>query len=395
MYRLLFLVLLGACLQLPAIAQKNLLPAEIVLTDGRIQQGYVRAKDWPSTAERFVFKDTRSADVAYYHIDSIAEINIGLETDEQQRYLVHRGSTVDYSQARKEVFDRKEGYVKYDTLLLRIVLQGTVSLYHYDPKDGPERYFVEKNGSREELVTYRYQENGFGPVIRQQAYREQLNRLLSDCPGLEQWISVVKTRKLDLEQLMLEYNDCGEGQSLVYSERPVRAALILSPVAGVAFTRVSRQLDQIINLGSGEWRPQLGVRARLSGRKHPDTRAFLGELLFAPIGTDDREAEIRVDVNYLQGNLLYQSSWPSGQSWPYAMIGLGYQVRLGQGTEEGLPLRVLPQRMLSGLAGMGFRRGRFHFDVRYEIDNLGLLFRTAPPYYAHSLGVCVGVELVR
>jgi len=374
-------------------AQTSLAPVELVLDNGKVRNGFINEKDWQPFTGRFIFKPAKDSAI-FIGVDSVNELTIG-EEPELQRYFGYKGPVFqhrDESGAIPRALN--EIKIKTDTLLLEAVVLGTVNLFAYQPEEGDAHFFIQKGEEIEELSTYRY----IGPTARQQItrsveYRTQLRTALNDCYGLEEWVGVVRPDEVDLRKLIIAYNECEEN-ALVYVNTPPKRRMVLSGLAGISFTRVSRNQDQLIGLSSGRLMPRFGAGFKIYNRDYPDTKAWVAELLYSPIQTIDKEGEIEVEMTYLQLNAIYQRSWPSGASWPYVLAGLRYGYQLNNKLDVGLPPRVLEEHTVGLLVGFGVQRGRFRMGLRYEIDNLALFFPQAPNYYANTLSLLAGFDLI-
>jgi uncharacterized protein YceK len=377
--------------------QESIQRAEVVLYDGAVRSGFIDTEAFEPASRQFIFKTSIDSGAVFVGVDSVAELIIG-EEPEVIRYQGYRGTILPFSSERGALPKAEDLPLTpiMDTVLLRVIVLGTASLLSYESADGDEHYFLQKGNQLEELESFRYiSASANQRVVRNDRFRTQLEAFLGDCTGLKEWISVVKPNEAGLRPLLITYNECDDSKSLSYVNVYPKRQMALSAVAGAAFTRVSRNEDQIIGLSSGKISPRIGLAFKLKGINNPELHAWLAELLYSPFRTEDMEGEIDLEVTYLQLNIAHQWSWQSGASWPNVIGGLQYGYQLDNQRERGLPARVIEQHMIGVIAGFGVQKGRFNMGLRYEINNFGLFFPQAPNYYANSLSLIAGFDLFR
>lgn len=391
---ILILLLLGIVYQ--GIGQEDIRPVEIVLSNGTIRTGEISNDKWQAHNKQFIFRPEEDKSPIFIGVGSIVEMTIG-EEPEMERYFGYKGPVIQFSDKIDLLPEGEEVTYKEDTILLKALVLGTANLYSYVSLEGTEHFFVSREGTELiELITFRYRLSETDRRIRHHDhFITQLQELLPDCGWIKDWIEDIEVEESELKDLFIEYNSCDEQKSLVYVNALLKRKLSAAIALGGAFTRVSRKEDQIINIGTGQLTPRLGLSAKLTSKYNPDIQAFLLEVLYSPFSTYDEAGEIDVQSTYLQTNILYQSSWQSAKNWPYFLAGLSYNARLSTKKQNGLPAQVLVDHMPGLLVGFGVQSGRFRMGLRYEVNNLGLLFPQSPSYYANTLSLMAAYTVLK
>lgn len=392
--KLILLLLLGIVYQ--GIGQEDIRSVEIVLNNGTIRTGEINYDKWQAHNKQFIFRPEEDKSPIFIGVDSIVEITIG-EEPELERYFGYKGSVIQFSDKIDLLPEGEEITYEKDTILLKALVLGTANLYSHRSLDETDHFFVSREGTElTELIAFRYRLSKTDRRIRHHdRFITQLQELLPDCDWIKEWIEDIEAEELELKDLFVEYNSCDEQKNLIYVDALLKRKLSAAIALGGAFTRVSRKEDQIINMGTGQLVPRLGLSAKLTSKYNPDIQAFLLEVLYSPFSTYDETGEIDVQSTYLQTNVLYQSSWQSAKNWPYFLAGFSYSARLSTKKQDGLPAQVLVDHMPGLLVGFGVQSGRFRIGLRYEVNNAGLLFPQSPSYYANTLSLMAAYTVLK
>jgi hypothetical protein len=351
-------------------AQEIEQPVEIMLKSGVILNGFMDDEEKLIDGKQINFTSGDESNTQWIAIDSIQEITVG-EEGIARKY---------FGFSTKQIADSNPEYI-----LLQALILGTVNLYKHK-----ERFYISGDEEIEELL------NTFDSInnasSRRKQFRVQLEQVFTDCEEAEEAIKTVQFKEESLQALFTLYNTCNDQKRLSYTINPIRKSTSFYLLAGGAFTRVSRNEDQIINIGTGVLQARVGVG--MSWEIGEDSgRALLFEGIYSPFATLDDQAEIDVKLDYLQFNVAYQSSWQSKNSSPYLLAGIRYARLINERRLMGLPALVMEENMIGMLLGFGFEKRKLRFGLRYEVDNFGLFFAQAPNYYANTLSVIFAYRL--
>jgi hypothetical protein len=379
-FSLIFLLLFGILLQ----AQSSRLKVYIGLVDGKKLEGFVETRKWKPWSRTIPFNNLLNDEKRTLGIDSIDFVHVG-EEGNKAVFIAYRGVVNEIAHSAAQ----KAG----EAFWLQELVSGEVNLYVKAGPDEVQDYFMSKKNQGDGLTVLRY--SGLKPGEKRAAYRQYRNYLkglLEDCEGTATRINRFGVEPSKLEQLIIAYNTC-ESDYVDYIAIPPASSLQLDAIAGGAFTRVSRTEDQLIGLSSAALMPRIGGALTLYTPRSLYTRAWVAEVLYSPYQTTDQQGEIDVRIDYLQLNMLYKNSWAGRSSWPYLLAGLKYQARLNEQQLDGLPEQVMIQHMPGLVLGFGLDIGPVGLGIRYEMDNLGLIFPQSPDYYANSLSLLINYKL--
>jgi len=386
-----------ACLLLLArpahlFAQTDYRSAEIQLQDGTQLKGQVDYPYWTEGTDRLLFRDNEEANARFIPTAEVEQLLLPGEPEERFYGRVRR--RLDYS-AQPGAVPRTDtlAYVK-DTMLLQVVVLGTANLYYFESQDGTPHYFLQKGGEMEELVQHRYLLQGKSRQLRKRhnRYRQQLAEALGDCPEVAKRLPEFELKGDNLFELLVEYNTCSETQELDYSLLPPKPSWSIGALAGIAFTRVSRKSLQLEELSTGTWLPRLGITAILHLPNSNGRSGFVFEGRYAPFQTEDPIDGITVDLDYAQFSFGLRKSG-NANVFGNATIGFSYAMEISNGTLSGLPDNVFSPNLVGLFGGVGLGGDHFEVNLRYEINNAGLLLSSAPGYISNTLEIWAAYRL--
>ncbi|MDX2284641.1 MAG: hypothetical protein NW241_10785 [Bacteroidia bacterium] len=323
--------------------------------DGQVHEGLILNLRWADIPARISFRTSRDADVQTIEAAGIAALRIG----EALRYERHAVQIDIPIETRGRVSTTRNPEWQSDTLLLRVLAEGSASLYVYQQAD-LVRYFIRTgDGPLEQLIYKRY----ITPdnlIKENQAFAGQLQIKLA-CEGALPNDGSLRYTSRYLKSVFQSYYACQGEAARVYSSRHGSLHVHLVPALRVSEIAFSSEIGR-------KYLPTLGVdaefllpvwRRRLALHTEPSYRSFNGSTSGGVV--------IRYRaVDFVYGLRLYPLSRPGSRFHPYvsaarliSAASARSTIRYGQIQELGLN----PGGVFCFSAGL--RYGRFGGEVRY------------------------------
>lgn len=209
-----------ACL-IPFIvsAQKNFQPGYVVTLKGDTVKGFIDYREWSFTPTSVLFKSSaNNSDQKEYSLNDISFFQItGKEA--YRRSIVK----VSLHQAKLNNIGSRDTSWKTDTVFLKVLYTGKLSLFSYEDKI-KERFFLLEEGMEqpEELVLREYIREGSMSLVSENRYRDQLKAIMykmnvySD--DLSSRIDAVAYEVRDLRKIVQLLNS-GNGKTFTPEEK--------------------------------------------------------------------------------------------------------------------------------------------------------------------------------
>lgn len=187
-------------------AQKNFQPAYVVTLKGDTVKGFIDQREWDFTPARIVFS---SADKSTQKEYTVRDINFfQVAGKEAYRRAIVK---ISLNPATLSDIGIKDTTWKMDTVFLKVLYAGKLSLFSYEDKI-KERFYILEEGriQPEELIKREYMKDGSTSLVSENIYRNQLNsimytmRLYSD--DLNTRIQEAGYEKQDIQKIVLLLN---------------------------------------------------------------------------------------------------------------------------------------------------------------------------------------------
>lgn len=138
--------------------------------------------------------------------------------------------------------DKREPIWSKETLLLKVLVEGKITLYQYEENNFVRYFFSEgDNSNAEQLVYKEYKVDTY--ISKNYAFRQQLYNLMKDVnPDIEKY-EKIKYEKKNLVNLFSDYNGSNGQQTTNLSEKQNKALINVRLTPGVTFTSVSINND--------------------------------------------------------------------------------------------------------------------------------------------------------
>ena len=185
--------------------------------------------------------------------------------DEENIWLkdIDKISVGDAEYLYKEIAENKSSYF----ILLRRIVDGTVSLYQLPEELEKHAYFIEKGGviRKLQVLERKVDQN---TIVRRKQYKSVLQAILYGCSALDQTqIDKVKLGYSSLKSLVVLYNEaCGTLRHVESKPVPSKNRINIRLLTGYSFSNIPvRSRAYRVRYGNSEVSPKLS--SKLSGNK--------------------------------------------------------------------------------------------------------------------------------
>jgi hypothetical protein len=156
-------------------AQKNFQPGYVVTLKGDTVKGFIDYKEWNFTPTSILFKlSGNNSDQKEYTVSDLSFFQItGKEA--YRRFIVK----ISLHQAKLDNIGGRDTSRKTDTVFLKVLYPGKLSLFSYEDKI-KERFYIleERMGQPEELVLREYIKAGSMSLVSENIYKDQLKAIM-------------------------------------------------------------------------------------------------------------------------------------------------------------------------------------------------------------------------
>lgn len=165
-----------ACL-LPFIlsAQKNFQPGYVVTLKGDTVSGFIDYKEWNFTPTSIIFKSSdNNSDQKEYTVSDLSFCQI-TEKEAYRRAIVK----ISLHPAKLNNIGGRDTSWKTDTVFLKVLYPGKLSLFSYEDKIKERFYILEEGrGQPEELLMREYMKEGSMSLVSENMYKDQLKAIM-------------------------------------------------------------------------------------------------------------------------------------------------------------------------------------------------------------------------
>lgn len=214
-----FLIALITLTVIDANAQRNFKPGYVVSIKGDTTKGWIDYRDWSLNPKQIAFKTQENGSVDLYSAKTLAAFGIS-EYDSYKRYA---GPVSLASVNITKLINNKDTRVKQDTVFLRLITAGKhLSLLEYTDEVKQRFFIAEGAAAPVELNFYKYFNQKNDGIITDNAYKQQLQRLVANYePGNQKLITQIqKTEYIpaDMEKAVMAINGTESNKAASRSE---------------------------------------------------------------------------------------------------------------------------------------------------------------------------------
>ncbi len=322
--------------------QKRYESAYIVTNQNDTLQGQILFEDWDKNPTEFKFKENNSEVEKKFDVENTQSFFI---TSLNKSYIVKKVSIVIVSELI--MYDKEPTQKKEITVFLEKLLSGPkASLYRLKSSEGRTRFFLEHDGTNEELVKFDYQQKIDGKMYRvsNKQYQNQLQSICSDATTFEYTPPLYEEK--NLKKFLKKYNACFLGEIVTY-ENPTK--------------RVSFDVA-----------PTLGIDKWISADEIP--RLFFGGSVRVNLPRKNQNQFIKLDLNYIPSLVYYTYDLNLLPRLPISNTGVFQNISLNIGSYFG-------SKMFRPFVSVGFSHYSIIFnEIKPQSSpfvelNLGLSFK--------------------
>ncbi|WP_230407070.1 outer membrane beta-barrel protein [Pontibacter cellulosilyticus] len=296
------------------------------------------------------------------------------------------------------LFDR-ELVVTTDTVFLRALVKGAVSLFRLQYEKGEPHYFIQKGDEVPVELIYRTtrlenkQQVGFTKVP---VYKGMLTVKLADCAEVSKKINGVEFSKNALTHIIQDYNKCIDGNEGEYLAKEEKSGFALAAIGGITynFLKIKGDADETVNSADlNEIGYTAGASFQFTFPRNHGRYSLLAEVMYKPLkikGTykevnpADKEVYVLTTANYdmdyaglnILGRVMFGT--PS-KIRPYINAGLGNNLMLANNSHQLREVHIYSnvttyENQMSNvrkfeeslILGVGAESKRFASEIRYE-----------------------------
>ncbi len=356
---------------LPAPAQSNFVEGYVVTTTGDTLKGYIDNQDWARTPSRVDFRRSAGEAAQPYDPHQAASFYIQPtgELFEAKKVSMDKSPT-----QLSKMIPNAPPVVVQDTVFLKTLTRGKVSLYYYRDEAFKTHYYLQKEAQPEELVLKRGM-NDQRELVVTERYRGLLAYYLGDCPSLQKQIAAAPFKGAAFFRLVSDYYQCtGSRPEYVEGvERMEKIKLEVGITGGITTSgmRIKGGYYGQMNFGSTTF-PAAGVSFNLVMPRNLSKWSFYNEMTWKRFAGRNRETPIATrnqyyfDLAYLKLISMVRYQHPGAKVKPYVNAGIAnaYALRLETNAMDGA--RKYEQSLIGGI---GATMKRLSAEVRFERGN--------------------------
>ncbi len=410
----------------PLFAQPKFVKGYLVLNNGDTLKGYLQEQVNYALVKTIRYKnEIESTQDSTLSVSDIVGLTIS-ETDEI--YFNHIVD-VDKKQielSRLENNMRKD--IKIEKVLLKVLVRGKVDLYQYIDENSKLHFFYREGTIVTEFGIIKFiAKNGQFAEIPE--YKQQLQKLFSDCPALNKrifWYS-----ESSFVRSFIDYNNCS--QSLIYAQnkkkKNPKASITLH--AGISLNDLSYNgADELNTAGnfasqqsySSPLNPILGISTDLMSKGKFNTVTLYLDASWQYVGkykgsnnvTDtftDRK-DYSIDFSYINSNIGMKYFFnKNSKISPFLKFGVGLRFLLSQNStmvktsfnasQELEPLVILSSTGFGVSTSIGCILSKhFQIELCYHITklkNIDAVFKAERRYelITHSPSLVIGYRILK
>ena len=263
--------------------------------------------DWKNNPAKFDYKINDTAEIKSENTENAKEFAI----DGGAKYV---RATVEIDRSTddvKKMGKQRNPIFKQETLFLKTILEGKVSLYYF--RDGSlKRYFIKKDDAAISQLVYKRYRSEAGGIAENSYYKQQLLTDLQ-CGSLSQSEVESLTYELkDLQKFVAKYNECQNSTSQSYITEQKRDLFNLAIRPGIDFNSLNIYLpkNDRRNVDFGKQTNfRIGLEAEYIIPYHnnkwsivvePTYQSYSGEKTYAASGISDGILTAKVDYSSIE-----------------------------------------------------------------------------------------------
>lgn len=349
-------------------AQQDFEDGLVITNEGDTIQAKIENKDWKKNPENINYQTARGTAATY----SPLEIK-GFFIKSSREWYQSAIMELDKSSLKDGdvVNGRNQRGIQKDTVFLRLLIKGKLSLYTITDENSREHFIIDAGNGVEELrlgkkkVTQEYQgitvKEG---VVNLDYWKPQLDAAIADCPSVTYKHRIARYEEKTFVKLISAYNSCGGQENSTYIKPTDKAILNLALSVGAIQSKMSLDGDDYgRNLNKDPdavITPYFGLSFDMLLPRNNRSWSISNDLLYRSYNIDDF---FKVSQIKILTTLRYR--FPSNSNSRFF---------IGAGLNNGIAVK----RELEGKKGNEFMRLHEQgllFELGLQSKKLGYIFR--------------------
>jgi hypothetical protein len=303
--KLIFTIFLTS-ITLSVCAQRNFVKGTYNTLSGEEKQTHIDYQNWEKNPEFINIKsDLTSSKITKLTVSEIQSFSL-TSGDRYESFIVD----VDKSPTNiNQMVPGSEALIVSDTVFLRVLVKGTVSLYHLKDEAAKDHFFIKKGVEKPvELIYQKIKVVTDSRVVLSQSpiYRGMLSVILTDCPEVSDKISKLAFNTGSLKKIVMDYNQCVSGSKGNYIANDEKIKFNMIALGGIAYNNLK------INSNSNS--------TKLEGDYTKKINYTFGASLLATLPRGRQKWALQVDLMYKPYSVsnLYEEGVKSGSVYTSA-----------------------------------------------------------------------------
>lgn len=220
------------------IAQINFEPGYFI-ENGVKTECIIRNIGWKNNPASFDYKLNESDEAKTKAIKEISEFTVG-NNYKYKKFTVN----IDRSASATEFLltDRAPEW-KQETLLLKLLIGGELSLYQYQESNVTRYFYSAEDANPEQLVYKKFMRQN--EVVENNMFRQQLFNLMKDQGYTAEKFEKIDCVENDLAKVFSEYNNAKNGKVENLSEKRNKGYFNIKITPGITFTSYTAKNDNL------------------------------------------------------------------------------------------------------------------------------------------------------
>ncbi|MCX2741629.1 hypothetical protein [Pontibacter anaerobius] len=393
------IILLFLCVS--AFGQAKFEKGYYITVEGDSIQGYIKNEDWNRNPENIEFKSS-SENNSSQMLPLKQVQRFGFEDgDKYETFAVD----VDVSPTNlNELVTNASPTIVRDTVMLRVLVKGTLNLFGYTDKSSKTHFYVSKGGEEpRELLYQRVKRNNNDKVgyLTLDLYKGLLSYYLSDCESVQSRVQKVEFKQSQLAALVAAYNACVNPGAVATEPEKEIGKLKLGVIGGFtalnySFKSGSSSFNNLVNSDFNGQGVTAGLAVNYTLPRAHGKWAIANELMLKPYvakghyesSTETSDTEFK--LLYLGLNSMVRYAFTTGAFRPFVSVGLANNLMLSDNSRQQRetsrygtvrqydekPLDEVRKYEQAILLGAGVFTDKYAAEARLEKGN-GFSFYTA------------------
>lgn len=360
-----FLSILLCSITAVSAQKKSLKSGYYVRPGGDTLFGYFVHKNWKHNPREIDFyKTTSLKQHATFYPNTGTAFSIKIDNGIRETYVAYAIN----------------GYGDTDSVFLKQIVKGRISIYKWKDEQSSERFYIKKDEGKIEELT------------EDNAFSMQLEGYMKDCPFVPEVIDIGYNEK-DLIELTKIYNRCKGTKLKKKRHESVKAEVAL--MGGFGNTELSMLRDGVrVKMPESDIRPIFGsvlnlvmpyTKKRLSVQESMYVQSFVASGARELADSQPNNKHIiteTFDFTYIKIGSSIQYQLKDRMMMPYIRSGVSYGISIGPDSKSETryqnggttftesPLKIVDRhRELGWISAMGIQYDHFQIEGRIELGN--------------------------